>query len=357
MSTKRTAALGALCASLALAAPAGAATVRGTVVHRSSSSHTFDLVRSGGGLVAVASTTVPRVGRTVRVTATTLADGTLRATKVKVTGRAHRVRVSGTVSFASRSHHRFVIAGEGASLAAKSSSVPAVGDDVTASGTLDHHGDMRAGHVRHHGEDHNGFRVEGTISAIDTTARTLRVTPEADDDAPGASVTISVPADVDISTFTVGQQVELAVMLQADGTLVLVSMTGSHDGMQIEGTVTAIDTTARTITVTPAADGSGDDVATTTPATPVTISVPDGFDLSTFTVGQTVDLEVATQADGTLLLVAVDDQHGDGPGQHGSGDGGQSGPGGGDPGEGSGPGDGGHHGGSGDDPPESGSDS
>lgn len=348
-STKRTVALGALCASLALVAPAGAATVRGTVVHRSAAAHSFDLVRSSGALVAVASTTVPKVGRTVRITATSLADGTLSATKVRVTGRAKRVRVHGTVSFASRSHRRFVIAGEGASMSARSQSVPSVGDDVTASGTLDHHGDMRAGHIRHHGEDHGDFRVEGTISAIDTTARTLTVAPEEDDDAPGASVTISVPDSVDISTFTVGQKVELAVTRQADGTLVLVAMTHCHNGTKVEGTVTAIDTAARTITVTPDEDQGEDNSAATTPATPVTISVPDTFDISTFSVGQKVELKVAVQADGTLLLVAVDDQQGEGEhhgggGHSGPGDGGPSGPGGS-----SGPGgDQGGHGGSGD---------
>jgi hypothetical protein len=90
-----------------------------------------------------------------------------------------------------------------------------------------------------------------------------------------------------------------------------------HGGCEIEGTITAIDPGARTLTI--AADDRGDE----TPMT-VVVTVPASFDLGSFAVGDEIEADVLVQADGTLVLSSLDDDqgddHGDDPPGHDQGD-------------------------------------
>jgi len=80
----------AAAASLALAAPAGAATFRGTVVHRNA--HRLVVATGTGRLVAIRSSRAIRVGRVVSV----------HGTRIRTIGRTHHARLRGTVTYVNR---------------------------------------------------------------------------------------------------------------------------------------------------------------------------------------------------------------------------------------------------------------
>src|SRR5436305_12150792 len=63
----RRAALGATVAALVLAAPAGAKTLHGTVVHKNSSQKSFVLAAHSGRLTVVNARTAPAIGRVATV--------------------------------------------------------------------------------------------------------------------------------------------------------------------------------------------------------------------------------------------------------------------------------------------------
>ncbi len=66
--------------------------------------------------------------------------------------------------------------------------------------------------------------------AVDTSARTITVS-STDDDQTAASVVVSVPSTLDISLFSVNQEVELQVIPQSDGTYMLAG-SASDQGIQ-----------------------------------------------------------------------------------------------------------------------------
>jgi hypothetical protein len=105
------------------------------------------------------------------------------------------------------------------SLRAAADSQLADGEVVTVDGTLD--GDsVDASEVQPSGQDTNGLDLEGTVQAIDTTARTLSISAD-DSEESGATLTVNVPAAFDISLFTTGESVELIVSPNGDGTYTL----------------------------------------------------------------------------------------------------------------------------------------
>jgi hypothetical protein len=229
---------GAVAAVVTLAAfagadAAGAAVMRGTVVHRNARAHSFALANRSGRLFAIHTKRAPRIGTQLQVTARRLLDGTFALQRARVVGRAHpRVSVRGVVSHVGAG--AFTLSAPGVSMlvrmhrrarAADASGVPAVGSEVTVTGTLDDQGDLDEQSATTTGSSTGGFSLEGAILSVDATARTLSVSADDDDNSAG-TVTVSVPAAIDISQFQPGQEVELEVQRQADGTLVLL---GSAD--------------------------------------------------------------------------------------------------------------------------------
>jgi hypothetical protein len=125
------------------------------------------------------------------------------------------------VSYVNRRTGEFTLSAPGVSMlvvharrrairAADAAGTPSVGSEVVAIGTVDDRGDLEDQTVQTVGRDTSGIELEGTVLAVDTTARTISVSSD-DDDQSGATMTVTVPSGLDISQFTHGEEVELVV--------------------------------------------------------------------------------------------------------------------------------------------------
>ena len=201
-----------------------AQTLRGTVVHRNARAHSFVVANAHGALVAIHSKRGMKPGRIVRVDARRLRNGTFALSRVRVLGRTHHARIRGTVTFAKRG--AFVVSAPGTSLLVNdnpsSGQTPAVGDQVQVDGTIDDQGDIQEQDVQKTGSDSGNMDLEGTLLAVDQTARTLSISAD-DDNQSGSSLTVDVPSSFDITQFAPGQEVHLTVTPNGDGTFTLVS--------------------------------------------------------------------------------------------------------------------------------------
>jgi hypothetical protein len=221
-----------------VASSASAATLRGVVVHRNDRAHSFVVAVGSGRLAAVHARRSPSVGRTVRVSATLLRNGTYAAGATRLGHRVRRARISGVVTFVDRRHGLFTVSGDGASLlvhrshrAGAADALPSVGEDVNVTVGIGDQGDLQDESIQGTGMQTSGIDLEGTILAIDTTARTLAVSAD-DADQSGQSLTVVVPSTIDISMFAVGQEVELTVTQQSDGTFLLQGASGDENQQQ-----------------------------------------------------------------------------------------------------------------------------
>jgi uncharacterized membrane protein YgcG len=230
--------LSAALMSAVVTASASAAKFSGVVVYKNTRAHSFTVALRGGRLRAVHARRAPALGRVVNVTARLLRNGTWVAQHVAV-GRVRRhVVVRGTVTFVNGRRHLFVLSARGVSILVREAGRHGAagmaadrnvrdGEVVTVNGTLD--GDaVDADGVQQSGEDHNGLDLEGTIQAIDTTARTLSISAD-DSDESGATLTVDVPSSFDMTAFSVGQSVELIVSPNPDGTYML-EQSSNDDG-------------------------------------------------------------------------------------------------------------------------------
>jgi hypothetical protein len=235
MRIHRMGAAAAAAALLAAAAPAGAQSLNGTVVHHNGRAHSFVVATGNGRLAAVHAASLPGVGRSVRLQARALRNGTFAGSHVHA-GRRHRhVHLHGTVSFADRHRHRFVLSADGVSLLvrARSADVPAAGQTVDVQATLPASAMPVAHAVTPTGTDFT-IHLEGNVVAVDTTARTIAITAD-DDDQAGAQLTIAVPdATIDLTKLTAGQEVELLVALHSDGTFTLLGFADDENGQQAD---------------------------------------------------------------------------------------------------------------------------
>jgi uncharacterized membrane protein YgcG len=231
--------LAALLVAGVAAAPASATTLKGTVVHRNSHAHSFVVAMSQGRLAAVHARTSPRPGRVVSVSARRLRNGTYAARSVRVVGRSRHVRMRGTVTY-SRGR-LFTLSSRGASILIKrraravaaDDTAPAAGTVVVVDANIGDNGDVEANDVNEQGQDNNGIDLEGRVLAVDTKARTLSISAD-DEDASGAALSVQVPAGVDMTGFTVGQQVELTVSRNPDGTFVLQQGSGDDNEQEAD---------------------------------------------------------------------------------------------------------------------------
>jgi hypothetical protein len=232
----RLATAGVLLAALVVAAPASAGTLRGVVVHRNHHAGSFVVALSGGKLAAVHAKHSPRVGRTVRVNATRLRNGTFSARSIRVGARSRHALLRGVVTYVNRRRGLYTVSSRGASIlihhrshrshrvrAVGDTTLPVVGENVTVETGIDDQGDLNDESIQDNGPQTENMDIHGTILAVDPTARTLSVSSDDDDHVAGLSpLTIHVPDTIDISTFKVGSQVELRATLQPDGSFLLV---------------------------------------------------------------------------------------------------------------------------------------
>jgi hypothetical protein len=266
----RRAAFGALAAAAVLGGIAGAAeakSFRGAVVHHNQRAHSFVVADRAGHLYAVHAARAPRIGSEVVVRAKRLRNGTYQLQRSQRVGRAsRRVRIRGVVSYVDRRTGAFTISAPGVSMLV----------------------------VRPHS------RVAHVAGAADATPPV------------GTQV---------VATGTVDDQGDLEDQsVQSVGT--------QTNGIDLEGSVLAVDQAAGTITVS--ADDSDQSGAS------VTVTVPSSLDISQFTTGEEVELIVQPTGAGTAtLLGSADDQNaraandatdeqGDNPGDSSQGDESQS---------------------------------
>jgi hypothetical protein len=256
----RRVALGTTVAALAVAAPAGAKTLHGTVVHHNASAKSFVLAARSGKLSVVRSRKSPAVGRVAAVKVRR-SHGASVARRIRLRGHARHARLRGRVSFSSA--HAFAISVAGASIVVRDSgSSPPVGSTVTTTVTIHDDGDLESDDVN---EDHpptaGTMKIEGTITGVDAAARTLTVFADdncddqgdddqgendqgdddqgedQDEDTPASNpptctptVTVHVPDAIDITQFHQGDEVELIVTPQADGSFLLQSVDEDDQG-------------------------------------------------------------------------------------------------------------------------------
>lgn len=248
MNRRTSVAVAAASASLALmAAPgvASAASMSGTVVERNAHAHTFVLADHRGHLHELHSRQTPALGRTVTVAASMLRNGTWSVSHIRVGGARHRVEIRGTVSFVSSRKGIFVVSARGVSLlvhgrahrtghasdlvafaASLPGQLPSVGATVSVTTDVGG-GEVDATQVTDQGQSATGVDLEGTVLALDTTARTLTISAD-DSDRSAGSITVAVPDSFDMSLFTVGGRVELIASLNPDGSYTLEQ--SSEDG-------------------------------------------------------------------------------------------------------------------------------
>jgi hypothetical protein len=256
----RRVALGAMVAALVVAAPAGAKTLHGTVVHHNSSAKSFVLAARSGKLTVVRARTSPAVGRVAAVKVRR-SHGASVARRIRLRGHARHAKLRGRVSFSGS--HAFAISVAGASIVVRDNGrTPRVGSTVTTRVTIDDNGDLESDDVN---EDHppsNGaMELEGTITAVDAAGKTLTVfaddncddqgdddqgdddqgedqgdddqgedTPASNPTTCTPTVTVHVPDTIDITQFHVGDEVELVVTPQADGSFLLQSVDDNEQG-------------------------------------------------------------------------------------------------------------------------------
>jgi hypothetical protein len=224
-----------------LSAQASASTVKGTVVHKNKRAHSFVVAASRGQLSAVHAKRSPRPGSTVRLNARKLRNGTFAAKGIRVTGRKHRVRVRGVVTYSNLRRGLFTVSSRGVSLlvkkhhrgraAAADNSMPRVGTKVQVDVTVDDQGNLEEQDTNEVGSVQDTIDLEGQVLSVDTAANTISVSAD-DCGESGAALVVHVP---DASKFQVGDEVELTVTgPAADGSFTLVQSSGDDNSQEAD---------------------------------------------------------------------------------------------------------------------------
>ncbi len=294
---------------------AQAATVQGAVVARDA--HRGTIVTAGpGGRVAtlrVDHAGQARVGRRVHVTAVQLADGSYRVSRLRVAGRAARVKVRATVVrrlaagyLVSAGGSTFSLslrrASHGRHAAAAAVATPALepGDVILA--TADPTGgDLQVAKVQVTGQSPMA-ELQGIL--VSTTAGQLSIAVEHQ-----GLVTVAVPAGMTVQGAP-GDEVELMVSVGSDGTFTLVSAAGDdqsdrhdsgfqYDGesgqVEVHGLITALAADAVTVQAGQSA--------------PITCAVPAGVAVTGFAVGDQVELHCNAVGGASLTLREMQSDH------------------------------------------------
>jgi hypothetical protein len=179
----------------------------------------------------------------VTVAATPLRNGTYAGRATALGVRARSARIRGVVTFVDRRRRFFTVSANGASLLVRRSGrasaadaggaggVPPVGEDVMVSVAMDSQGGLEDEGVQTTGTQAVGIDLEGTILAVDQNARTLTISAD-DEDQSGQGVKVVVPPTIDITMFSQGQEVELTVTQQPDGSFLLSGASGDENQRQ-----------------------------------------------------------------------------------------------------------------------------
>jgi hypothetical protein len=236
-------------AALASPSVSAAAPLKGTVVHANKRAHSVVIADSRGRLDAVHVLRMIAPGQTVALSIRKLRDGTFAGSKVRTGRRVHRTRLRGRVTYVNQQMGVFVVSARGASLlvhkhrraklaalaaSAASDGLPAVGTEVTVSGTIDHQGDLIAESVNNDGQHSNYADLEGVILSVDTAARTVTISADDNDELAGASIVVHLPMTFNISSYQVGQVLEVVATLNPDGSYTAVETSDDDSAEQAD---------------------------------------------------------------------------------------------------------------------------
>jgi hypothetical protein len=298
--------------SAVLAVPATASAFSGTVVAKKSARHAVVVVSRGG---VSRTLRTPRfaslhAGQRLVFSATKLGDGTFKAGKVRVTGRARLVFMRGTV--VRQRLFRYLLSSGGSLL-----SVRVTGHAFAAAARRHRAGDIVAGRVRigpngltarslHDAGHSDALELEGIFLGLDGNQLRLAVEHRGE-------VFVTVPDGLQLPPLTPGDEIELVVTVDATGAFTLVSAQaddedddddGAHEDngrVEVRGTITDL---GPPVMVQPH-DGMA-----------VQCAVPAGFSVSDFVVGDRVEMRCAL-VNGVLTITRLrhkDDDDGDGGG-------------------------------------------
>jgi hypothetical protein len=274
ISRSRTAAVAAL-AVLGAAAPAGAQTLAGTVVHHDGRAHSFVVAERNGHLAAVHASKLPAVGRVVRVNVTRLHNGTFAAHAIHLGAHVAHVHLRGVVTYVDHRRHGLVISARGVSLL-----------------------------VRTHGA--RFVKGRGAHAAADTPAP-QPVPPTSGEEGGTTAPPTPAPAPP-AGTPVPGTKVDVQAQVPGSGTPVAQTVTndGKAFSINLEGTILDVDPAHHTVTISAEDDSFG--------GGKITISVPDSIDLTVLSIfaGQQVDLAaLLSGSDGSLSLGGLADDGSD----------------------------------------------
>lgn len=216
-----------LVAAAALAAPAGAL-ASGVVVKVERGSHLVAVAAAKHvSLVHTNAAARLRVGERISMRSHALRNGTLAATTVRVVGRAKHVAFRGMLLSRNRSKHEITVSAGGAPVTVTTASTPPSaqpGSEVEVDADVEDNGDLNAQDVTTVAPTAPGGSLEGHVLAIGTSSITVSSEHQ--------TLEITVPAGFDLSKFKVGDEVLAVFTQQADGTLLLTSLSGDENAAQ-----------------------------------------------------------------------------------------------------------------------------
>ena len=316
-----TVAVAAIAAVFLTPALARAGTIRGTVAAKQANRHVLVIAQHGHVTTARVSRRQlqrTKIGNRLALAGKRLADGSFQVMRLRKLGSAKRTRLS-VVVLKARARHLLVAGGgsafsiglnRGTRLLAGRGSVHA-GEKIDADVELSADGPV-APKLNATG-DAPLIDFSGVMTAMDATSITVATEDIA--------TVVQLPDGVVLPPIVhVGSEVEIVASI-AGSTLTLTTIKldddnaqGNEDGgssvddqgrVEVEGSVTTVDTTAGTITIQP-----GDN------ATPVTFAIPDGFILPAGLAGGSLVEARGELADGVLTLTKLElqDQGDDGGG-------------------------------------------
>jgi len=213
-----------------------------------------------------------------------------------VSATASAATFSGVVVHHNARARSFVVAlGNGALRSVHAGHAPRLGRRVVVTARLLHNGTWALQRLRV-GKATRRVHIRGVVTYVNLRRHVFVVS------ARGVSLLVHAhrtgAGDVRAASNPIadGQVVAVEGVLDGDSVEVSSVQTNGQDtnGVDLEGAVQSVDTTARTLTIS--ADDSEQSGAT------LTIDVPASFDLSLFSQGQSVELLVAPNGDGTYTL-------------------------------------------------------
>jgi hypothetical protein len=305
-------------AGAVLAVPATAAAFSGVVVAKSPARHAL-VVASRGGVVRTVR--APKrygafhVGQRLVFSATRLHDGTFKAGTLRARGRTRHVFLRAIV--VRRRASRYLLSAGGTLIGVRAPAGHQRAGDVVGGTVAVGRNGLSAKSLKTLGHE-DSMELEGIFLSVNGNQLRLAVEHKGE-------VFVTIPDGFQLPQLSPGDEIGLIVTVDSSGAFTLVSIqtddgngdgTGEDNGkIEAHGQITQLDTS---ITVQPH-NGS-----------PVTCSIPQGFDTSNFKVGDQVEMKCAL-VDGQLTLVRLktDDDEGDDGGDDGNG-GGDDGGGGGD---------------------------